>query len=441
GKEKVTEDSEGKEEEKESVEETQLNKEKPLWSMPNKEITPEMYNSFYKTISNDWDDPMAVKHSHLEGSISFDVLLYAPKRPPFSMFDQKKKKTIKLYCSSIFITDDLDLPEWMQCVTGIISSKDLPINVSREFLQGSNIKRIIKKTLMKKTVEMIKEMDQSKYLNYYREFSSMIKLAARDEDPSLGLDKLLLFTSNKRENVSLQNYEFKEGQNDIYIITGTSLQEVKNSPFVSLFSDYEVLFFIDTIDEYLLQKLRTFNNKNITKINQEGVELPHSDISEEMVESLKGLKEKILSVLSGNDSEKSKNTISDDLLIEKVEFKNLKDRHMIVQTPKHGISPAMEKIMAAQVSLDKNNMFMFPKGKKILYVNVTHPLTFKLNNLLNDDQKFRELLTVCMRVACLQCGYNLDDPVMFSEQVISLLTDDSVGENENNDKVVEEKVL
>lgn len=423
---KETGEKEHKEKVKKMVKEwkdEQINKEKPLWTMNPKDVTKEMYTSFYKTISNDWDDYLAVKHSHLEGSISFDVLLFAPKRPKFNMFSDKgaKKHQIRLYCNSVFVTDELDLPDWMHCVVGVISSRDLPMNVSREFLQGKNTKKLIKKTLTKKTVELLKEMNKETYDQFYGEFSSAIKLAVRDDNEQ-ALEPLLRFNTSKRESIGLDDYvkDMKEGQNKIYVITGTTKEEVVKSPFLEYFKDYEVIFMIDSMDEYLLQRFRSYKGNDVIKINQEGVEIPNAEVSKEIQDELKTLKEKIEGALGDT--------------IERVEFLNLGDKHMLVRSPKYSISPAMEKILAAQVAIDKSNMFMFPKGKKIVQINVSHPLTFKLNSLVNDDSAFTKLLNLLFRVACVQCGYSLDDPVGFADMVIDTLLS---GKEEN--KVVEEE--
>ncbi|ELQ73866.1 Molecular chaperone (HSP90 family), partial [Trachipleistophora hominis] len=399
-----------------------INKEKPLWSMNPKDVTKEMYTSFYKTISNDWDDYLAVKHSHLEGSVSFDVLLFALKRPRFNMFSEKgsKKHLIRLYCNSVLVTEDLELPDWLSCVVGVISSKDLPMNVSREFLQGENVKRLIKKTLRKKTIEMLKEMNKETYDQFYKEFSGAIKLAVRDDNEQQ-LESLLRFNTSKRENIGLDDYvkDMKEGQNKIYVITGTTKEEVVKSPFLEYFKDYEVIFMIDSMDEYLLQRFRAYKGNDVVKINQEGVDIPNAEVSKEMQDELKALKENI------------EKTLGDS--VERVEFLNLGDKHMLVRSPKYSISPAMEKILAAQVAIDKSNMFMFPKGKKILQVNVTHPLTLKLNSVMSDATVFAKLLNLLFKVACLQCGYALDDPVGFADMVSDVLMSDRV------EKVVEEE--
>lgn len=403
--------------------EEQINKEKPLWSMKPKEISREMYSSFYKTISNDWDDYLAVKHSHLEGSISFDILLFAPKRPRFNMLVEKNKKhLVKLYCNSVFVTDDLELPDWMQCVVGVISSRDLPMNVSREFLQGANTKKLIRKTLSKKTIELLKEMDKETFDKFYAEFSSAIKLAVRDENET-ALEGLLRFNSNKRENISLDDYvrDMAEGQAKIYIITGTTKEEVAKSPFLGYFRESEVIFMIDSMDEYLLQRFRSYKGKEIEKINQEGVEIPDAAVSAEVLDELKTLKEKIEGALAD--------------AVEKVEFLNLGGKHMLVRSSKYGMSPAMEKILAAQVAIDKSNMFMFPKGKKILQINVSHPLTFKLNNKIDDEQAFGSLLSLLFKVACVQCGYSLEDPVGFSDLIVDAL----LNVEGKSEKVVEEE--
>lgn len=405
-----------------------INKEKPLWSVNKKDITKEMYSSFYKTISNDWDDYLALNHSHIQGALDLDILIFAPKRPPFNMFSQdKKKKTVKLYCSSVFVSDDLDLPDWMQMITGVVASTDLPINVSREMLQGSHIKRSIKRELSKKIVQLIKGMSPEVFSQFYKEFSSMIKLAARDESREKNeFIEMLRFHSNQRESVSFNEYlkNMKEDQKKIYLITGLSKEEVIKSPFVSMFKDFEVLFLIDPIDEYLLQNLKKYKDFELVKINQEGVEIPNSSVSEEMEKTLEPLKQKILNIL---DSE-----------VEKVEFKNLNNKHMVVIAPAHAPSPAMQRVLQAQVSLDKNNMFMFPKTKKNLHVNPSHPVTLKLNALLEDEAEFKKNLDLVYKAALLSCGYELEDNAAFSDLLIDMIIEKKKDENvdENMPEVV-----
>jgi len=412
------------------VEQQRINKEKQLWNRDLKEVSQEELAEFHKSISSDWDGFLKVKSWSLEGVINFKMLLFIPKKAPFNMFEKSAKKNrIKLYCANVFVTDDLGdaVPDWMYFITGVIAADDLPMSVSRETTQGSSVVKLIKKRLNAKVLEMIKELSQEKdlYKEFLNEFSTNIKFAVREDQDSKGEEfaKLLRFYTNKSgdEQIDLDTYvgRMKENQKQIYVITGMSKEEVMKSPFLQKFSNYEVIFMYEAIDEIMLQGFRKYQNHDIQRITSEGVEIPESqEVSKEMTDLYEPLCNKLKDLLGANCIEKV------------VANPNLGSIPCLINTTKYGHSGAMEKILSAQPGAMNNPFFtMGGFSKKIFEINPSHPVVESMKAMLDNSNEdaLKEMSYILYSTALFGCGYKFDDTSKYCNSIYDMLSKYSSG--------------
>merc|ERR1712088_890803 len=398
-------------------EDEELNKTKPIWTRSPDDISNEEYGEFYKSLTNDWEEHLAVKHFSVEGQLEFRALLFIPKRAPFDLFENKKAKSnIKLYVRRVFIMDDCEelIPDYLNFIKGVIDSEDLPLNISREMLQQNKILKVIRKNIVKKVMDQIEEIceDKDNFKKFYEQFGKNLKLGIHEDSTNRKklAGYLRFYTSASGDDfASLSDYvsRMKENQKDIYYITGESKEVVATCSFVERLKKkgLEVVYMTEPIDEYVVQQLKEFDGKNLVSVTKEGLELPEDE----------------------------------DKKVEKVVVSNrLVSSPCCIVTSQYGWTANMERIMKAQALRDTSTMG-YMAAKKHLEINPDHSIVENLRQRAEadkNDKSVKDLVMLLFETSLLSSGFGLEDPQIHAQRIhrmikLGLGIDDDEGDVED----------
>ena len=388
------------------IKEETLNSMKAIWTQPKDQVTDAEHEEFYKHLAHDWNPPLERLHMKFEGTTEYQALLYIPSKAPFDLFHPERKHGVQLYCRKVFIMDDCKelMTDYLRFVKGVVDAPDLNLNVSREILQHDRLVINIRKNLVKKLLDMLAEMDPKKYEAFYAQFGPVLKEgihtdpAKRDKIAGLARYKT---TKSQDKWVSLDDYikNMAAGQKEIYYITGDNINALINSPHLEKLKekDFEVLLMTDPVDEWVVQSLTEYDGKPLKSAEKGDLELEQNKENAEEFNALFGF---IKSKLEANVKEVKASS-------------RLKDSVSCLTGDAQDMSAYMEKLLKASGQ-------PVPEVKRVLEINLTHPLISKIKALFETDRDNPALKNYCellFDLAVIAEGGKLENPSKFSRLV------------------------
>jgi len=389
-----------------------------LWTRARSEIKDDEYKEFYKHVAHDFEDPIDWSHNRVEGTNEYTSLLYIPARAPYDLYDRESSNGIKLYVQRVFIMEDADklMPRYLRFVRGLIDSSNLPLNVSREILQGSKVIDSIRSGSVKKVLSMLEKIarnDPEKYQKFWQEFGKVMKEGpAEDFANREKIGKLLRFATthsgDEEQNVSLEDYigRMQEGQDKIYFIAADSHSAAKNSPHLEIFrkKGIEVLLLSDRVDEWLTSHLMEFEGKKLQSVAKGELDLGADEESEKELEEKARSAEKLL--------KRMKKALQDK--VEDVRVTNrLTDSPACIVLNEQDMAMHMQRLL-------KEAGHDLPSSKPILEINPDHPIVKKLD-AEKSKTRFADWSDILFDQALLAEGGQLDDPAGFVAKLNKML--------------------
>ena len=411
---------EGTENEYEDVyEDETLNSMTPIWKKPQSKVTDEEYAEYYKGKFNDYEAPLKVIRQSTEGNATYTALLFIPSHAPYDYYSRDYEKGLQLYSSSVMIMEkckDL-LPDHFSFVKGLVDSADLSLNISREMLQHDRQLKIIAKALEKKIASELAKMlktDREKYEQFFREFGAQLKWGIYS---SFGVNReelqdLILFkSSNEGKYTSLKEYidRARENQDKIYYAVGETVEKIAMLPQVEsvLAKGYEVLYLTEDIDEFCVQILRNYDNKDFLNVCTDNLDLGDEEEKAQLKEE-NDKSEELFKFM--------KESIGDN--VAKVRYTNTLKNHAVCLSSEGNVSVGMEQILNKMPGTEGQNI----KAETVLEINREHPIKDKLLYLFgNDKEKLADYSKILYAQARLINGLNLDNPAEISDLVCDLM--------------------
>ena len=406
-------------------EDERLNSMVPIWKKKKSEITAEEYNEFYKSKFFDWNDPLKVIHTNVEGVISYDALLFIPSQVPFNYYTKDFKKGLQLYSSGVMIMDHCEdlLPDYFSFVKGLVDSPDLSLNISREMLQQDRQLKAIAQRLEKKissTLLEMQEKDRESYDKLFEAFGMQLKYGIYDQY-GVHKDKLKdfieFYSSTTDELATLKEYvsRMRDDQKYIYYATGESKEKIAKMPQMDLFKEkgYEVLYCTDEIDEFALKILQNYDDKEFKSISDKDLGFEMSDEEKKAQEEKQEEAKDVLTAVK----EALGNKVASVILSTR-----LKD-HPVCFASGDGLSLEMEKVLKAQAEITGNKEVGAIKADKILELNGDHPFFAALKAAVDSDnkEKVSDYAQLLYDQALIIEGLPIDDPVAFSNRICNLM--------------------